>query len=143
MQHLLLPYDGSDSARNALAYVVDQHHRYDMPMKVTLINVIDVPYVHGDAVTVSMTDSIALNLVEHGQRLLNEPKQVLEQAQIEVSTCVESGAAAKMIADKASDAGCDAIVMGTRGLGKLGELVLGSVAYKTAHLATVPVTLVK
>ncbi|MCJ9712965.1 universal stress protein, partial [Bordetella hinzii] len=38
---------------------------------------------------------------------------------------------------------CDRIVMGTRGLGAVGGLVLGSVAQKVIHLSPVPVTLVK
>ena len=33
--------------------------------------------------------------------------------------------------------------MGTRGLGTIGTLVLGSVAHKVLHLTHVPVTLVK
>jgi nucleotide-binding universal stress UspA family protein len=37
----------------------------------------------------------------------------------------------------------DGIVMGTRGLGPVKGLVLGSVANKVIHLAEVPVTLVK
>jgi nucleotide-binding universal stress UspA family protein len=39
--------------------------------------------------------------------------------------------------------GVDQIVIGSRGLGAIGKLVLGSVATKVAHLARVPVTLVK
>jgi nucleotide-binding universal stress UspA family protein len=37
----------------------------------------------------------------------------------------------------------DQVVIGSRGLGAIGRLVLGSVATKVAHLARVPVTLVK
>ncbi len=33
--------------------------------------------------------------------------------------------------------------MGTRGLGRISGLMLGSVATKVIHLATVPVTLIK
>jgi nucleotide-binding universal stress UspA family protein len=35
------------------------------------------------------------------------------------------------------------IVMGTRGQGAVGNLLLGSVATKVIHLSKVPVTLVK
>jgi nucleotide-binding universal stress UspA family protein len=33
--------------------------------------------------------------------------------------------------------------MGTRGVGRVAGIVLGSVAHSVVHLATVPVTLVK
>ena len=36
----------------------------------------------------------------------------------------------------------DEIVMGTRGLGRVGNLLMGSVATRVVHLAEVPVTLV-
>jgi nucleotide-binding universal stress UspA family protein len=35
------------------------------------------------------------------------------------------------------------VVMGTRGMGTLGTLLLGSVAYRVVHLVHVPVTLVR
>ncbi|HET9042709.1 MAG TPA: universal stress protein, partial [Burkholderiales bacterium] len=38
---------------------------------------------------------------------------------------------------------CEGIVMGTRGLGSVATLVLGSVAHKVLHLTHVPITLVK
>jgi nucleotide-binding universal stress UspA family protein len=37
----------------------------------------------------------------------------------------------------------DEIVMGTRGLGRIGGLLMGSVATKVVQLAPVPVTLIK
>ena len=43
----------------------------------------------------------------------------------------------------AEDVGADEIVMGTRGLGGLAGLLLGSVATEVISLAKVPVTLVK
>jgi nucleotide-binding universal stress UspA family protein len=48
-----------------------------------------------------------------------------------------------MIARFARERGCDQILMGTRGLGAIGSLLLGSVATKVIHLADVPVLLVK
>ncbi|MFL6719096.1 MAG: universal stress protein, partial [Burkholderiaceae bacterium] len=39
--------------------------------------------------------------------------------------------------------GCDEIVIGSRGLGTIGSLLVGSVASKIIHLSEVPVVLVK
>jgi len=41
------------------------------------------------------------------------------------------------------DTECDAIIMGTRGMGSLANLVIGSVTTKVIHLVEVPVTLIK
>jgi nucleotide-binding universal stress UspA family protein len=38
---------------------------------------------------------------------------------------------------------CGSIIMGTRGMGAIGSLLVGSVANGVIHLATIPVTLVK
>ena len=48
-----------------------------------------------------------------------------------------------MLAKRAEELGCDEIIMGTRGMGAIGNLVMGSVATKVVHLAGIPVTLVK
>jgi nucleotide-binding universal stress UspA family protein len=48
-----------------------------------------------------------------------------------------------VIANLARRLRCDSIVMGTRGMTALGNLVLGSLATRVVHLAGVPVTLVK
>jgi nucleotide-binding universal stress UspA family protein len=53
------------------------------------------------------------------------------------------GDTAEKIAATARRLRCSSIVMGTRGMGMLGTLVLGSIATKVIHLAKVPVTLVK
>jgi nucleotide-binding universal stress UspA family protein len=47
------------------------------------------------------------------------------------------------IARRAGELDCEWIVIGTQGRGRIGTAVLGSVAQQVAHLAAVPVTLVK
>lgn len=56
---------------------------------------------------------------------------------------VEWGETAETIATVARRLKCGGIVMGTRGMGAVGTLFLGSVATKVVHLAKAPVTLVK
>jgi len=53
------------------------------------------------------------------------------------------GDPAEAIARFAQRTRCSEIIMGTRGLGRVRGLLLGSVTTKVIHLATVPVTLVK
>ncbi len=54
-----------------------------------------------------------------------------------------TGQVAKAIAEVAREEGVNQIVMGTRGLGGIQGLLLGSVATQVIHLAEVPVTLIK
>jgi nucleotide-binding universal stress UspA family protein len=56
---------------------------------------------------------------------------------------VKLGDAAPEIARAAARMNCESIVMGSRGMGAVKSLVLGSTAMKVIHLATVPVTIVK
>jgi nucleotide-binding universal stress UspA family protein len=58
-------------------------------------------------------------------------------------TLVRNGQAAEMIAQVAREEDIQHIVMGTRGLGSIKGLLMGSVATKVIHLADVPITLVK
>lgn len=53
------------------------------------------------------------------------------------------GDAADRIVETAGRLGADSIVIGSRGLGAVGGLVLGSVTTKVVHDATIPVTIVK
>ena len=53
------------------------------------------------------------------------------------------GPVGSAIGDFAAQNGCDGIVMGTRGLGGVTGLVLGSVATQVLQVATVLVTLIK
>jgi nucleotide-binding universal stress UspA family protein len=60
-----------------------------------------------------------------------------------VNAAMRVGSSGQAIAEYADKLRCDQIVMGTRGLGSIGSLVLGSVATQVVHLTEHPVTLVK
>ena len=47
------------------------------------------------------------------------------------------------VTQAAAKYGCDTVVMGTRGMSSLGNLVMGSVASRVVHGVPVPVLLVK
>ena len=58
-------------------------------------------------------------------------------------TVVRTGQVAETIAQVAREDDIQQIVMGTRGLGSIQGLLMGSVATKVIHLADVPITLIK
>jgi nucleotide-binding universal stress UspA family protein len=81
---------------------------------------------------------------------LNEAQAVLKRAQEEVGeipcrihTEVIEGDAATAIIDVARTRACDVIVMGSRGLGRLAGLLLGSTSQKVVAHAPCPVLIVR
>ena len=86
-----------------------------------------------------------------GQPLRQRQAELLEAALAQarnsglqpVTTQAAEGQAAQEIVRLAAERGVDCIVMGTRGMNALGGLLLGSVAQRVVHLASVPVMLVK
>jgi nucleotide-binding universal stress UspA family protein len=62
---------------------------------------------------------------------------------LEADTYVETGDPAECIIAFAKKSKCSEIVMGSRGLGRLSGLLLGSVVAKVVQLAEVPVVAVK
>ena len=80
---------------------------------------------------------------EQGQETLKSAKELLDAAGVAYVAHIAVGEPAETIAEYAKDRNIDEIVMGTRGMGSVASLLLGSCALKVVHLAEVPVTLVK
>jgi nucleotide-binding universal stress UspA family protein len=78
-----------------------------------------------------------------GGDALAPARALLERAGIGYTPAVLLGPVAESIAQYAKDKGCDQIVMGTRGLGALGGMLMGSVTTELLRLTDLPVTLVK
>lgn len=76
-------------------------------------------------------------------RALRKAIGACEAAGVQFRVRTELGPISETIDRVAREAHADQIVMGTRGLGRLRGLLLGSVATGVIHLARIPVTLVK
>jgi nucleotide-binding universal stress UspA family protein len=76
-------------------------------------------------------------------KALKDAKGQCENASVGFKTLVRTGQPAVTIAQVARDEHVKHIVMGTRGLGRIQGLLLGSVAMQVVHLAEVPITLIK
>jgi nucleotide-binding universal stress UspA family protein len=83
------------------------------------------------------------HLRARGETLLQPARALLAKAGVPCEARVVLGEPAHAIAQAARDLACDGIVMGTRGLGTVAGLLLGSVATKVLHLTGLPVTLVQ
>jgi nucleotide-binding universal stress UspA family protein len=84
---------------------------------------------------------------EHQQRMSEEAlapaRELMERLGAMFDCYSRVGNPGEVIASFARRTRCAEIIMGTRGLGRVRGLLLGSVTMKVIHLASVPVTLVK
>lgn len=140
MRKVLLPVDGSDSAFQAALYVIDFVQKHG-PIEVHVVNVQPKPQewqTHG-----MEKEAISDHLAVDAHLALKPILHVLNKKNITCQTYIKLGDPAETLAALADELGCDHIIMGTRGLGAISGIVLGSVTRKVLHLANVPVTCVK
>ena len=142
MLKALVAVDGSDNALGAVQHVI-KLVRDREPLEVHLLNV-QAP-LHGD-VSMFVNGSVIRDFhAEQAQKALARACGMLEDAGIAYTCHVEVGHAAAVIAQYAKKLDCDKVIMGTRGLGTMGSLLLGSVSHEAIHQMdpSIPVTLVK
>ena len=83
-------------------------------------------------------------LAEVGDLVLQNAKQrVVSKGVKDVTTQILDGSAADKIVAAAEKEGADMIVMGSRGLGNIAGLLMGSVSHRVSHLAKCTVVAVK
>ena len=141
---ILLAVDGSPNSLDAVVSLIKHMDWFrDPPPAVRLVTVhLPVPKVGGMSQIVSH-DMIERYYREEGEKSLADAVKLLEGANMKFSTVVLVGDPAQMIVAEAEKDRCDLIYMGTRGLGAVTSLFLGSVAMKVLHLSKVPVVLVR
>lgn len=142
MQKILLPFDGSESAKRAVQYVIDFAKAYPA-MHVHVLNVQREPNLYGNYMSASMLDNLRASAMSEAQRITAEAARMLEAASVSHETHEAVGEVVGQIGAAVKEHNCTVVVMGTRGMGTLGNLVMGSVATRVVHDVPVPVLLVK
>jgi nucleotide-binding universal stress UspA family protein len=104
--------------------------------------------VHAFPHTSDLRDSIEYNNLvalrtKGGQAIIEAARKQLGRTSIEVDEDLLEGPAAEAILSAAAIRNSDLIVMGSRGMGSLKGLVLGSVSTKVFHYAPCPVMVVR
>jgi nucleotide-binding universal stress UspA family protein len=135
--YILVAYDGSDHSRKALDAAVEIAQSFHG--KLLILYAFDhVPVVLGDDETARFIERV----MSKGREILAEATLYLHDTPVEFRTDIVEGPAAEAILRMAQLEGCDLIVMGSRGLGMVQGLLLGSVSYRVLHHATIPVLVV-
>jgi len=141
MKTILVPVDGSQHSIRALeTALLMAKEKEGVSLHVVTVQ---APIVSGNVTQFISASNLAAFYEDEGRKALEPVRSLLDQADVAFTEQVLVGPIAETIVDYARKHGCDHIVMGTRGLGRIGGLLLGSTTIKVISLATVPVTLVK
>lgn len=132
---ILLSYDGSDHAKKALEVAANLARTYDAELHLSHTPQIDTPtIVAGPFVSALEMPPTNEQVAEAGQQIVDEAVKLATEAGVTFKeTHVGRGSPADHTLADAEAIGADLIVMGRRGLGALGALVLGSVSQAVAH----------
>ena len=141
---ILVAIDGSEHSARTVKHVIRMKDSLRQTLEVLLVNV-QPPIPMRDVLfdgRLSEVHRLEEPLKEQGARELAPAATALGAAGVECHSHVEIGEPAPAIARFAMTHHCEMIVMGTRGMGAIASLFLGSVATKVVHLSPVPVLLV-
>jgi nucleotide-binding universal stress UspA family protein len=139
---ILLPVDGSPDALAAVRHAL----RFCGPLadaSFVVVNVQGPPSLY-EVVVAHDAERIESVRREAGRDLLASAEALLDEAGADYESEVASGAAEHLIVELAENYGCDAIVMGARGIdAATDDRGLGPVALAVLESSPVPVTIVR
>ena len=142
MRRVLVAVDGSDNALRALDFAVDLA-RSGPATELHVMTVRAPVRVYGEIAVYATEEHMRELASQQVQAALDTAAGRLASSDVRFTLEQVEGPPGETIARRADELGCKLIVMGTHGRGRVGSLLMGSVAQTVVHLATVPVTLVK
>jgi len=138
-ERILLAVDGSEHALHA-AQKAAELARLMKPKELRVVVVYDtIPMYLGEP---NMQIAITSRKGE-AESILEKTVQTIGEVPCEVHTGIIEGSPAESIIEVANTRKSDLIVMGSRGLGRLAGLVLGSTSQKVVAHAPCPVLIVR
>lgn len=135
---ILVAVDGSESAKKAFDKSVFLAQKCNSKLYVVNV-VLDWEYGGDSAATFELIDELRAK----GTALLEQCKKQALQSNVQVETVIEQGDYAHEIIEVAKRKDCELIIMGSRGMSPIKELMLGSVSLKVMHHASCPVMVVR
>lgn len=173
IETILVPTDGSGHAEKAVALAADMAGKYDARLVIVHVLLRHTAasdlmvLLEGSAASdalmkqlnelaEAMFDTAAASygpvavpvpkevLLEVGELIAEKARRAAEAGEVkDITVEIVDGAPADRIIAAAGHEKADMIVMGSRGLGKFAELMMGSVSHKVSHLAPCTCVIVK
>lgn len=138
-----MPVDGSEISYRALdagLFFLEK-----LGSSITVIHVMeDIPITHIESQKL-LNDMLEISAAckQQGQDILSKCSETAKNKELMVNTILLKGNPASIILDFCKNGKYDVIIMGNRGMGKIREIILGSVSSKILHNSSCPVLLIK
>lgn len=138
--NILVPVDGSDNSYRALDAALLFSEK--LGSNITVIHVMEqFPITHIGS------EKLLSELLEaykkENQDILSKCSEIATQKRLTIKSLLLQGNPASVILDYSKKEKFDLLIMGTRGLGKFKELILGSVSGKIVHHSPCAVMLIR
>ena len=138
-----MPVDGSEISYKALDAALFFSEK--LGSNITAIHVMeDIPVTNIESQKL-LNDMLEISAVckRQGENILSKCSESARNRDLNVNTVLLKGNPASIILDFCKNEKYDLIIMGNRGIGKVKEIILGSVSSKILHNSTCPVLLIK
>ncbi len=138
---ILLAVDGSPYTKKMLAYLTTHLDMFSGDHEFVVLTVQGALPPRARAAVGK--EAVEAYYAEESGKVLDPVLKFLTRHNLKVTAQAEVGTAGEIIAQVAQSGEFDLVMMGSRGHGALGSLVMGSVATKVLAHCTVPVLLVR
>jgi len=141
-KRILVPLDGSDTARRGLAEAVSLARALGAELR--LLHVM-VDYSRAVGMVVAM-DNLKAELRRYGDEVLGAATKEAAAQGVAAQSIIREAVGTRpseVIVDEAAKSDCDVIIMGTHGVSGMSQLLLGSDAAIVVRTSPVPVLLVR
>jgi nucleotide-binding universal stress UspA family protein len=142
MLRILIAVDGSDHANRAIG-AAGTMAKSSLDLEAILLCVSPEPIFYGDYTLATIQRIEADQKVQQDTILAKATESAKAQGLKLGESARAHGVIANEIVRIANERKVDQIVMGTRGMGAVGNMMLGSVTQRVVHQSSVPVLLVK
>lgn len=142
-QKILVPLDGSENSFRALSAACDLAENCHASIELLYVFLLSKEIPAYTQINSSyIPDSVFTDAQENGHRILKEGLKQIPSS-IVANDTLEMGFPAEKIIEISQKINCDLIVMGSRGLGAIKSIVVGSVSSHVLHHANCPVMVVR
>ena len=137
VKNILVPVDGSDGSDKAVAHAIGMAEIYDAKL-----NFLYVANINQLAINAALSQAILEAVTKAGKTILDRAENMVPSG-IEKESFSETGSPAAVILEFEENLNADLIVMGSRGLGVVKGILLGSVSQYVIERSKCPVLVIK